>query len=166
MATTFPNSRFNGYDLSQAGVAAGRAEATRRSVDNLRLAVLDAAQLDESERYDLICTFDAVHDQADPAAVLTNIHRALRPGGIYLMQDIAASSHVHNNLDHPLGPLLYTVSCLHCMTVSLAQGGAGLGAMWGQETALHMLADAGFPTTEVHHLDHDPQNAYLVSVKT
>ena len=81
------------------------------------------------------------------------------------MQDIAGSSHVHDNLDHPLGPLLYTVSCLHCMTVSLAEGGAGLGAMWGRETALQMLADAGFPATEVHHLDHDLQNAYYVSSK-
>ena len=94
MAATFPNSRFNGYDLSEAGVAAGRTEATRRGLDNLRFAVRDAAQLDEPERYDLICTFDAVHDQADPAAVLANIHRALRPGGVYLMQDIAGSSHV------------------------------------------------------------------------
>ena len=51
------------------------------------------------------------------------------------------------------------------MTVSLAEGGAGLGAVWGRETALQMLADAGFPTTEVHHLDHDLQNAYFVSVK-
>jgi hypothetical protein len=65
--------------------------------------------------------------------VLAGIARALRPGGVYLMQDIAGSSRMHENLDHPLGPFLYTVSCLHCMSVSLAQGGAGLGAMWGEQ---------------------------------
>ena len=51
------------------------------------------------------------------------------------MQDIAGSSHVHNNLDHPLGPFLYTISTMHCTTVSLAQGGEGLGTMWGEEKA-------------------------------
>lgn len=165
MAEAFPNSRFTGYDLSEAATASGRAEAARRGVSNLRFAARDAATLDESARYDLVCTFDAIHDQADPAAVLANIYRALRPGGTYLMQDIAGSSHVHHNLDHPIGAFLYTASCLHCMTVSLAVGGAGLGAMWGEEKALEMLATAGFPHTAVHHLDHDVQNAYYLSVK-
>ena len=60
---------------------------------------------------------------------------ALRPDGVFLMQDIAGSSHVHDNLEHPLGPFIYTISSMHCMTVSLALGGAGLGAMWGEEKA-------------------------------
>ena len=51
------------------------------------------------------------------------------------MQDIKGSSHVYNNVGHPIGTFLYTVSCMHCMTVSLAQGGEGLGAMWGEEDA-------------------------------
>lgn len=165
MAGAFPNSRFTGYDLSEEATASGRAEATRRGLSNLRFAARDAATLGEAARYDLVCTFDAIHDQADPAAVLANIYAALRPGGTYLMQDIAGSSHVHNNLDHPIGAFIYTVSCLHCMTVSLAAGGAGLGAMWGEEKALAMLAAAGFPHTAVHHLDHDVQNAYYLSLK-
>ena len=48
------------------------------------------------------------------------------------MQDVQGSSHHHENVDHPGGPLLYMISCMHCMTVSLAQGGDGLGAMWGR----------------------------------
>ena len=58
--------------------------------------------------------------------------------------DTAASSRLAENLDHPLGPFLYTVSCMHCMTVSLADGGMGLGTMWGEQTARTMLAEAGF----------------------
>ena len=78
------------------------------------------------------------------------------------MQDIAAASHVHANLDHPLGPFLYTISCMHCMSVSLAGGGPGLGAAWGKELALEMLAEAGFHNFVVSQLPHDVINYYYV----
>jgi hypothetical protein len=81
------------------------------------------------------------------------------------MQDIAASSHVHHNADHPIGPFIYTISCMHCMSVSLAQGGMGLGAAWGREKALEMLADAGFEDVRVEQLDHDFQNYYYITGK-
>lgn len=165
MASTFPNSRFYGYDFSTEGIAAGRALATAFGVTNLQFEVMDVAWMEDYSCFDLITTFDAVHDQAKPDAVLAAINRALRPDGVYLMQDIAGSSEVGNNRDHPLGPLLYTISCLHCMTVSLADGGMGLGAMWGQERAETMLADAGFRGVEVHRLDHDIQNAYYICRK-
>lgn len=66
------------------------------------------------------------------------------------------------NLDHPLGPLLYSISTMHCMTVSLAQGGEGLGTMWGRELARELLAEAGFTQVELHELRHDFQNDYYV----
>lgn len=165
MARSFPNSRFVGYDLSEEGIVRGRAEAQEHDLDNIRLEVKDVANLDEKARYDLITTFDAVHDQAQPAKVLKGIAQALRPDGIYLMQDIAASSHHHNNLDHPIGPFLYTISCMHCMTVSLAEDGAGLGAMWGEENAREMLQEAGFTEVEVKQLPHDFQNSYYIVTK-
>jgi 2-polyprenyl-3-methyl-5-hydroxy-6-metoxy-1,4-benzoquinol methylase len=112
--------------------------------------------------FDLVTTFDAVHDQARPLALLAGIRRTLEPGGTYLMQDIQGSSHVHENLDHPGAPLLYMISCMHCMTVSLAQGGDGLGAMWGEQKARELLAEAGFRSVDVHLLEHDPFNAYFV----
>jgi hypothetical protein len=55
------------------------------------------------------------------------------------------------------------VSCLHCMTVSLAQGGAGLGTVWGEETAVDMLHDAGFARVAAHRLPHDIINVYFVA---
>ena len=66
------------------------------------------------------------------------------------------------NHGHPLGALLYTVSCLHCMTVSLAQGGEGLGAMWGRQKALEYFSAAGFGHVEVRELGHDIQNYYYI----
>jgi len=74
------------------------------------------------------------------------------------MQDIRAASRPSGNVGHPLGPLLYAVSCMHCMTVSLAQGGEGLGAMWGEQRTREYLSAAGFTSVEVHQLRHDIQN--------
>src|SRR5918997_5271 len=104
MARSFPNSRFVGYDFSEEAIARARAEAQEHGTTNTRFEVKDAAALDEVDSYDLITTFDAIHDQAEPAKVLRGIAAALREEGVYLMQDIAGSSHLHNNVDHPLGP--------------------------------------------------------------
>ena len=127
MAAAFPRSRFTGFDFSAAGIAAARAEAGRRGLANARFEQRDAARLDENARFDFVTTFDAVHDQARPDLMLAGIAAALRPGGVYLCVDTSASSKLAENLNHPLATFLYTVSCMHCMTVSLADGGMGLG---------------------------------------
>jgi 2-polyprenyl-3-methyl-5-hydroxy-6-metoxy-1,4-benzoquinol methylase len=165
LATKFPRSRFTGVDISEAGIKHARAEAASLGVGNARFEGRDAAALDELDTYDLVTAFDAIHDQADPAKVLAGIHQSLRPNGAFLCVDIAASSSVGNNLDHPLGPSLYTFSTMHCMTVSLAQGGAGLGAVWGEEKARQMLSDAGFADIAVYRLDGDLINNYYVATK-
>lgn len=162
LAERFPRSRFVGIDLLEGSVAEARAEAARRRLRNARFEARDAAKVDDRGRFDLIFTFDAVHDQADPACVLENIARALRPDGVYVMQDIGAATALHENREHPLGPFLYTISCLHCMSVSIAGGGEGLGTAWGKELALRMLADAGFRDVRVETLPHDAINFYYV----
>jgi 2-polyprenyl-3-methyl-5-hydroxy-6-metoxy-1,4-benzoquinol methylase len=162
LAATFPNSRFTGYDFSAETIAVAKAEAQQQQLRNVQFQVKDAASLDEWERYDLITTFDAIHDQAKPEQVLQNIYRGLRANGTYLMQEIRAATNVEDNLDHPLAPYFYTVSCMHCMTVSLAYGGSGLGAMWGQETALQMLAEAGFQRAEIKQIPQDVVNNYYI----
>ena len=165
MAAAFPKSRFTGYDISEAATAAGRAAAERKGLTNLKFEIKDVTALGASEQFELITAFDAIHDQAQPDKVLQEISKALHPAGTFLMQDIAASSQVHNNIDHPVGPLLYTLSCMHCMTVSLAENGAGLGTMWGEELARSMLHEAGFSKVEVEKLPHDFQNVYYIIKK-
>src|SRR5215212_2491186 len=165
MARKFPESSFVGYDFSEEAIARARAAAQEHGTANVRFEVKDVSTLDEGARYDLITTFDAIHDQSEPAKVLEGIAAALRDDGVYLMQDIAGSSYLHNNLDHPLGPFMYTVSTMHCMTVSLAQGGAGLGTMWGEEKAKEMLRKAGFGEVAVERLPHDIANSYFVARK-
>jgi hypothetical protein len=81
------------------------------------------------------------------------------------MQDISGTGHVDKDVDHPIATFLYAVSCMHCMTVSLAQGGEGLGAMWGEEKTREYLRRAGFRSITTHRLAHDIQNNWYVVTK-
>jgi 2-polyprenyl-3-methyl-5-hydroxy-6-metoxy-1,4-benzoquinol methylase len=165
LAELFPKSRFTGIDLSTEATARARQDAAERGLSNLTFVARDLSDFDEwaePASFDFITTFDAIHDQAKPLNVLKGIRRALRPDGVYLMQDIKGSSYVHENVEHPLGTMLYTVSCMHCMTVSLAQGGEGLGAMWGEQKTREYLLRAGFSSVTTHELAHDIQNNWYV----
>lgn len=163
MAKTFPKSTFYGFDFSKEAIADATAEAKKNGLTNLHFEVRDAARLEDHKRFDLITAFDAIHDQAQPRKVLKGIFNALKDDGVFLMQDIRTSSHVHQNLDHPMGTYIYAVSCLHCMTVSLANDGEGLGAAWGEEQAVELLSEAGFSRIEVKQLDHDIMNNYYIA---
>jgi ubiquinone/menaquinone biosynthesis C-methylase UbiE len=166
LAQRFPQSRFVGYDLSEEGIALARAEAALLGVKNAHFDMRDAACLDDDSRFDLVTAFDAIHDQARPQEVLNNIYRALRTPGTFLMLDTACSSDLADNLDHPLGALLYSASTAYCMSVSLAYGGPGLGTMWGKQTAARMLREAGFSQPDVKALENDVMHAVFVASKT
>ena len=163
LAREFPRSRFLGVDLCAEAIAGARAEAAHLGLANLRFERADVARLYERERFDLILAFDTVHDHAQPEAGLAALARALRPGGALLMQEPRATGTVAGDHVQPLAPFLYAVSCLHCTSVSLAQEGRGLGAMWGEARARRLLVEAGFAEPSVHALPHDPVNHYYVA---
>jgi 2-polyprenyl-3-methyl-5-hydroxy-6-metoxy-1,4-benzoquinol methylase len=165
MAAAFPKSRFVGYDLCDDAIAAAKDQVEREGLENARFEIHDVSQLGQQKKYDLITAFDAIHDQAKPDVVLREIAAALRDDGTFLMQDILASTHLEKNLENPLAPFLYTISTMHCMSVSLAQGGAGLGTCWGRELAEKMLQDAGFSDVRVKKLPHDDMNYYYIAKK-
>lgn len=165
LAARFPASRFVGYDLCADAIAHAREAAATEGLTNVRFEARDLTGFAERERFDLVTSFDAVHDQRDPQALLLGLHGALRAGGVYLMQDIGGSATLANNIDFPLATLLYGISCVHCTPVSLGQGGQGLGTMWGWETAERMLGEAGFSSVERHVLPHDPMNVWFVARK-
>ncbi len=165
MAEAFPASRFMGIDLSEQAIAVAREEAEAKGLKNARFEVRDAATLDGSEQFDFVTTFDAVHDQARPDLALAGIAASLRPGGVYLCVDIKGTSTVVGDMDLPLAPMLYAISTMHCMTVSLAEGGLGLGTMWGEKVARKMLADAGFTSVELREIPEDIANNYYIATK-
>jgi len=168
LATLFPKSQFTGIDLSPEAVAAGETAADKLGNDNVKFVIKDLSDFDRTapeEKYDLITTFDAIHDQGKPLNVLKGIYRALKKDGVYLMQDISETGHLEQDVKHPIGTFLYTISCMHCMTVSLAQDGEGLGAMWGEEKTKEYLKEAGFTSIQTNKLAHDIQNNWYVVKK-
>jgi SAM-dependent methyltransferase len=163
LARRFPESRFTGYELCAVAIADARAGAADLGLENVQFEVRDVADLDLRAAFDLVTAFDAIHDQPRPDGVLRAIARALRSSGVFLMQDWHGSSRVEVDAKLSLASFFYTVSCLHCTSVSLASGGAGLGAMWGVETACRMLAEAGFADVEVRTLPEDLFGQYYVA---
>jgi SAM-dependent methyltransferase len=161
LATAYPRSRFTGIDISVEGVAAGNAEARQRGLSNVSFQVGDAAEV--SGEYDVVCAFDVIHDLARPTDALAAIRGALRPGGVFFMVDIAASSNVEDNIEHPIGTALYGFSIFYCMTTSLAQGGEGLGTVWGEQLATTKMTEAGFTGVDVQHLEGDFFHAFFLA---
>ena len=162
LARAYPRCRLVGYDFSAEAIDRARAEAADWGLSNARFDVLDVADWSEAAAYDLVTAFDAIHDQAQPGRVLSALARALRPEGTFLMVDIKAATGVDDNLDNPFAPAIYTISTMHCMTVSLGLGGDGLGTAWGRELATSMLHEAGFTPVDVREVEDDPFNDYYV----
>lgn len=165
LARAFPKSRFDGYDFSEEAIKRGVDEAKAWGLRNARFEVRDVAKLGLKGAVDFITAFDAIHDQAQPRVVLKGIHDALRPGGAFLMMDEGTSSQLEENVDGMIAPLLYFFSTFHCMTVSLAYGGEGLGTCWGKQKAQELLTQAGFTDISVHTVEGDIEHYYYVAWK-
>jgi SAM-dependent methyltransferase len=163
LGQAFPTSTFVGYDIAEDAIAAGRREAAERAVDNVSFEVRDAATLAVDEPFDVVFVFDAIHDQVAPADVLARIHDMLTADGVLLAFEPHASSSLEDNVAHPLAPFLYAISTLHCLTISLAHDGAGLGTVWGEQVAREMLHDAGFGHVAVREVPDEPVNALYVA---
>jgi SAM-dependent methyltransferase len=161
MAREYPRSDFVGYDIAGDAIERARAEAQAMGLPNARFEVRDVTGLPRATTFDLVTSFDSIHDQRDPAAVLRSAAAALAPGGVYLVVEPRASSKLEEDVDNPFAPWMYGFSVLHCMTVSLAEGGAGLGTAWGEQTARRFLTEAGF--TSVDAVDAPgPQNTIYI----
>ena len=169
MAEAFPKSRFLGIDISENVILKATSTAQEKSIRNVTFQKRDAAALTEDMELrgslDYVTAFDAIHDQTRPMNALEGIHAILKNGGLFSMVDIAASSDLAQNMDHPMGMFLYTVSLMHCMPVGLADGGTGLGMMWGREKAVKMLQGAGFDDIQVQAIPEDPFNLHFFCKK-
>jgi SAM-dependent methyltransferase len=163
LADAFPTSTFVGYDFDEGAVERARSETAAGGLANVSFEVRDVATLEVEWPFDVIFVFDALHDQARPGDVLAAIHDALTPGGVLVMKEPRLSSNLEDNVGNPFAPLVYSVSTLHCMTVSLAQGGAGLGTAFGEQLARRMLDDAGFGDVMVTPAPGDPMDALYVA---
>jgi SAM-dependent methyltransferase len=162
LAQAFPKSRFVGYDACEPTIVRASANAQAAGVsDRVRFELRDVTH-GLPEQYDVITTFDVVHDAIDPSGLLHAIRQALRPDGIYVCLEISCSDSLDGNIG-PLGGMLYAVSVMYCMTTSLAGNGAGLGTMGLPEGRLtEMCRAAGFSTVRRVPIDNPFNSIYEV----
>jgi SAM-dependent methyltransferase len=160
LAEAFPRSRYVGYDNFGPTVARATANAREAGVsDRVRFEERDVSKGLPAE-FDVITTFDVVHDAVDPLQLLQSIRRALRPGGIYVCLDINCSDKLEENAN-PLGAMFHGVSVFYCMTTSLANNGAGLGTLGFHEAKVRKLCEqAGFSSVRRVPLDNPFNNLY------
>ena len=165
LARMFPRAAFRGYDLSRAAIDRANERLDESGLQNVDFAVGDVASLDEPRSYDLILAFESIHEQSFPRLVLRNVANALRRDGVFLMQEVAASSHLARNSDNAYAPMLYALSLMHSVPVALAQDGDALGRMWGEERARQMLKEAGFTKVRLESLPCDAMRQFAVAMK-
>jgi SAM-dependent methyltransferase len=158
LAQKFPNSRFTGYDSFPPTIERARKNATEAGVEKrVSFKYLNVVH-GLPDRYDLITTFDVIHDMVDPRGALRAIRNALRPGGTYLLLDFKAKDHLEENIG-TFGAMAYGFSLFYCLTVSLAEGGVGLGTMGLSESKVRELCtEVGFGKVRLLDLDN-PFNA-------
>ena len=158
LAQAFPNSSFVGYDGFDGQLELARQEAAAAGVeDRVRFEVLDATA-GLPERYDVVSTFDVVHDAVDPYGLVRALRDALEPDGTYVLLEMNCADDPEENVG-PLAALMYGVSIVYCMTTSLAHGGHGLGTLGLPEPRIRALCvGVGFAAVERIPLD-DPFNA-------
>ena len=157
LAQSYPASQYVGYDFFEPLIAQATRAAEQAGVaDRVRFQCLDASQ-GLPETYDVITTFDVVHDAVDPRGLLRAIRQALRPEGRYVCVEPSSSDKLEENAG-PMGSLLYSVSVLYCMTTSLAEHGEGLGTVGLPESKLRKLCtDVGFHSIQRKPME-DPFN--------
>jgi SAM-dependent methyltransferase len=162
LAQAFPRSHFVGYDVFQPSIDRANANARAAGVaDRVRFQHLDASH-GLPEQYDLITTFDVIHDAADPHGMLQSIRKGLRPDGRYLCLEMNGAETVEGNAG-PIGTLLYGFSILYCMTTSLHNHGEGLGTVGLPESKVReMCREAGFSSVQRAPIEN-PFNSFFVA---
>lgn len=143
MAAAYPRSQFVGYDVDPRAIAIAASAAEAAGLPNAEFEARGAEEIPVAPPFDLITTFDVVHDLADPEGAVARFREALAEDGTFLMMEPAAAPALEDNIE-PRVALLYGVSLLYCMTQSLAAGGAGLGTVWGPEGAEALCRRVGF----------------------
>lgn len=162
LAQSYPNSRFVGFDIYAPSVESAREAARAAGVsDRVTFEVRDVSK-GLPDTYELITTFDVVHDSVDPRGLLKALRAGLKPAGRYVCVDINCSDKVEENIG-PVAAILYGASIRYCMTVSLADGGEGLGTLGLPESKLRELAtEAGFSSVRRVPIENPFNNVYEV----
>jgi SAM-dependent methyltransferase len=146
MATEYPRSTVIGSDYHAESIAAARKRSAAVGLDaQVRFEVANA-QTFTGGPFDLVTTFDALHDMGDPLGAARHVLQELADGGTWMIVEPFAGASVGDNLN-PVGRIYYSFSTFLCVPNALSQeGGYSLGAQAGEEPMRRIVTDAGFGT--------------------
>lgn len=159
MGKNFPKSKVLGIDYHKASIETARKLAAKEGLSNVEFLEASAHEIPAGKKFDLICSFDCIHDMVDPKITVRAIRNALADDGVYMWSEPNATANAHENRN-PVGKMFHSISPMHCMTVSLAYNGAGLGTVIGEEGARSLASEAGFSRFEKLPIQH-PLNQFF-----
>ena len=153
LAKAYPKSQILGIDTDERSIDRAKKLAEEAGTSNAHFLCSTAeAVAVGGQQFDVVCTFDCIHDMVDPLSVLKSI-RSLTKDGVYLWAEPNASDNPLENRN-PVGRCFSSVSPLHCLTVSLAYDGAGLGTVIGEKGARQLAEEAGFSSFRRLSVEH------------
>ena len=161
LASAFPASTFHGYDLSQHAIDAARTRCAAAGLANVEVFRARGEDLPQEAGYDLVLTFDCIHDMVRPDLTIAAIRGAVRDDGTWLCKDIRSSGSFADNLRNPMLAMMYASSIVTCMSSAMSEpGGLGLGTLgFNPLVAERMAREAGFGRFVTHDFP-DPANLY------
>jgi 2-polyprenyl-3-methyl-5-hydroxy-6-metoxy-1,4-benzoquinol methylase len=163
LAKAYPNAEVDGYDLDEASIAVAQKEASAAGVaDRARFEVRDAADPTIAGDYDLVMGIEMLHDMSDPVGILRTMKRLAGDNGTVLIVDERTADAFALPATE-MERLFYTFSTLHCLAVSMQDGGAGTGTVIRADTVRKYAADAGFSTVDVLDVEHPQFVLYRLS---
>lgn len=163
LARSFPQATVAGLEFDGRSVGLARSEADAAGV-TVQWHHADVLALPIEPGWDLVTSFDVVHDLPDPLAALSRVREALTEDGVFLMVEPKVADELQQDLGNPFARMLYGMSCLHCVPQSLALGGPGLGACWGEKHARALAAEAGFGRFEKLEIRSPAMSFYALRV--
>jgi ubiquinone/menaquinone biosynthesis C-methylase UbiE len=144
MATSYPNATFTGSDYHAGSIDQARARAEESGVADRVKFETAGAQTFTGGPYDVVTTFDALHDMGDPVGAARHVRDSLAPDGTWMVVEPYAGDTVADNLN-PVGRVYYSFSTFLCVPNALSQkGGYALGAQAGEPAIRRLATDAGF----------------------
>ena len=165
LGRTYPNSTFVGYDISQHALDRANDRLTAEGLKNVRFSDPRRESITDEEKFDLICTFDCIHDMTHPTEMMRTIRQSLKDDGTWLLVDIKAHDSLELNVTkNPMASLLYGISVLSCMSSAMSSpDGEGLGTLGlPASKAEDMAAQAGFTSFTQLPVDHSVNAFYEV----
>ena len=147
IARAYPISSVLGVDPHTPSIEFARALAIESGITNAKFVAQQLERIDPGLRFGLVLAIDCIHDMADPVGALRTIREHLTEDGLLVWSEPAGSVNPLENRD-TLARMRAALSPFHCLTVSLAAGGPGLGTLIGTEGAQELAAGAGFERFE------------------